>query len=1678
MNMKSTCFVLLFCWNVPLFAQMWDPDLQDTIFGNEWIDYVRTDAYFKIPVSTDGIYRIPKDVLPAQAQLVSGSRFQLFHLGKEIPLYVSTDGVLSADDYLEFFGRKNRAELDRHLFSKPDDELLNPFYSMFTDTAFYFLTWQVDAAAAKRFVTVPNELNNLPPKAGYYFHQELLEFHTTSIRKGVNIGGVGLEQSHYDFEGFGSEYLKKHTLKLPLRAVFTGGGDAVIDLAFATRQNIFHDVAISLDGIMVSRDTFDDFRLMKKTFFKSAAGLGSEIEITIEGHAANNDRSSMIYAWITYPRQFDFNQKNSFSFSVEASASVTYLEIEQFDAGTTPPVLYDLTNQLRIIGSLNGSTVRIALPPAPLKRDLVLVDPITGIRLVEVIEPVVFENYSIADAQFIILSHPFFTTDSPNPVEAYAEYRRSAAGGGFRTIVVDIRQLYDQFAFGVQRTPLAIRNFAHFVKKKWRDPRYFFIIGKAREYADIREATALSEASERTFFIPTFGISGSDNLLLSGNTTAAPILPVGRLAATGSEDIRHYLQKIKTYESIQQELQTVAGDHAWTKQVVHLSGGIDPTEQLAIKVYLETMEQSLRQSRMGAEISTFYKTGTGAVQQSQTAGLKEKLEDGLAILTFFGHANASIFDFNFDDPGSYANFGKYPLLISNGCFSGNCNTEVSGIGERFVMAEDKGAIAYFASSGYGFITALSQLGNHFYEEMGGRSYGKGIGDILKTVYEKLQFDASVGLRELVQQTILQGDPAVKIYHHPGPDYSVDRNTLVFEPRFLNAQLDSFSLRFDLLNTGEYLPDTTFVLQILHELPSGQKTEVIRDTVGAPAFRAPLDYRIALPGEAAIGNNRLHIQVDANDAIRELPVGAEGNNSLIDAFGNPGLGFRIVSNDVLPLEPEHFAIVTTPQVTLKASTIDVFAAAQNYLFEIDTSQLFEGTFVRRYVLRSRGGVLKWTLPFALENNTTYYWRVTPDSLDADGYRWQNRSFTYLEKASSGWNQSHFYQLSENRFDDLELSAQTKQLKFVDVPVDVKIRNYIYQNPNQIPRYLLNNETKASYLQNIVNTMPAGLYIAVLDTITANPMINTGNGIYGNEITRPDQDWAAFPFKTDSANERAEIIHFLQNIVPSGYYVLLFTVQRSADDSYLPEQWSADSLSLGTSIFRVLEAQGVQKIRRLATTGAVPYTLFYKKDDSNWPVQETIGDLNGIIEQNTVIPSKWTNGWMESAMIGPASSWDSLKWQVSGIDTSADQYSLDLIGLSSDGGDTVLLEGLHSNLNLNEVDPIEFPFLKMRLNAADTALRSPVQLNYWRIFHEPLPEAALNPASFFEFYRDTLRQGDTLRAVIAVENVSEPGMDSLLVHFIIEDRQNNSFRTAKRFEPLPGRDSLVAAFSFDTRLLRSGAHALHIEMNPNGEQRERLFLNNSGALDFFVETDRANPLLDVTFDGEHIFWGDIISPRPNILITLRDENPFLALGDTSLFELYLQSPGDADFRRLSLAEPTIIFSPAKNHTLSEENKATIVYRPHFTLDGAYVLKVRTRDASGNLSGDFDFEIGFRVVTRSMISGFAVFPNPFSSTASFVYTLTGEEHPAQFGLRIRSADGRLVREITQDEVGTLRIGSAQTACVWDGTDQAGKPLPNGIYFYEIDIRKANGQPFDPLDPTSYPLFQSNFGKIVILR
>jgi hypothetical protein len=276
--------------------------------------------------------------------------------------------------------------------------------------------------------------------------------------------------------------------------------------------------------------------------------------------------------------------------------------------------------------------------------------------------------------------------------------------------------------------------------------------------------------------------------------------------------------------------------------------------------------------------------------------------------------------------------------------------------------------------------------------------------------------------------------------------------------------------------------------------------------------------------------------------------------------------------------------------------------------------------------------------------------------------------------------------------------------------------------------------------------------------------------------------------------------------------------------------------------------------------------------------------------------------------------------------------------------------------------------------------------------------------------------------------------------------------------------------------AGFNTLFVNFNPDMAQPEEHLFNNYGFRTIYVRPDSLQPMLDVTFDGVHILNRDIVAARPNIVAELKDEAKWLLLNDTSLLNVQVRYP-DGQLRRFHFDNDTLRFEPA---TSASNNAARIQFNPQFLQDGEYELLVSGKDRSDNNAGFVQYKVAFQVINKPMISNMLNYPNPFTTSTAFVFTITGAEVPQNIRIQILTITGKVVREITKEELGPLHVGRNITEFKWDGTDQYGQKLANGIYLYRV-ITNLNGKSLDKYksaDDNTDQFFNKGYGKMYLMR
>ncbi|KAA0990962.1 putative type IX secretion system sortase PorU2 [Dyadobacter aurulentus] len=845
---KATHIILLvfFC-QPPLHAQR--------LFGNEWIN--TQQHYFKIPIVKTGFYQvtaqdlsdigIPVPDIPANA-------FQIFRDGKEIAIEISDSGFvpLNADGFLRFYGEKNDGRRDTSLYVMRQ-AMPHSYYSLFSDTTFYFLTWRSDGGSGKRIA----QAGGVHTGETLLCHrEETLQLYTSHYLPGrFYPDGSGFEDgsalSDYDTgEGWTGPEIKEKTIyEMPMHDLADIPDQEIeieIMLAGWTAGAHSFDISIEKDGALprkIANDHFNDYGTWIATFLLKKGDLSENGTCRIAIVPVTGSHISVSYLKLSYLQESKFapeeDQKLFHFKNSQQTWKCVYAPNTTFYDCTNPDLIRKLIRQNKLI-YINGARRVIGV------REYL---PVASIR------PAHFQEINASNADYLIITHPLLRVlaNGTDPVEAYASYRASPQGGGYKPLIININTVFDQFNFG-QRGPQGTKNLIAWLRSSGA-LKFVLLIGKS---IDPQKARKIRNPSQ-TDLIPNAGWPGSDVALVTDPTRDIlyPVVPVGRIGAITPQQVLDYLTKVKSLEA-----QPYSAE--WRKNILHLSGGRSRQELSVFKSYVQGFEQKLNGSILGARIETVSKESDDPVEHIP---LYRQINRGAALVTLFGHSAPDITDIDIgyasNEKNNYNNHPNYPAVIINGCAAGSIFYSDKTLSSDWIFSPKNGAVLFLAHTFNGVSTALKRYTDIFYEVLADpRFTSQPFGTIQQEAIKRnMQRKPDIYDSTTVQQMTLHGDPAIRIFPAQLPDYSFDSTYLRLSLPAKSG--DQVIFKVIVKNNGRNLkqtPKLTFRRWDTDKLVYRQviecKAVAVADTIqfqipGNPAFMSTESFEFVLDEENLI-----------------------------------------------------------------------------------------------------------------------------------------------------------------------------------------------------------------------------------------------------------------------------------------------------------------------------------------------------------------------------------------------------------------------------------------------------------------------------------------------------------------------------------------------------------------------------------------------------------------------------------------------------------------------------------------------------------------------------------------------------------------------------------------------------------------------------------------------------------
>jgi hypothetical protein len=1288
-------------------------------------------------------------------------------------------------------------------------------------------------------------------------------------------------------------------------------------------------------------------------------------------------------------------------------------------------------------------------------------------------------------ADYIIITHPAFMSAA----QRLADFRSNNLTGfnNPRVKIVNVSDIYDEFSYGLL-DPFALQYFVKYAFENWQGPAPTFITLLGDMSYDYRPVYASSMPN----FIPsipyqayTFGQAPSDNLIVCiEGDDLVPDLAIGRLSCDNLDEANALVDKIINYPS--------DNGKNWKENVILMGGGVDAEDEASFgfndqSEYLES--NYLTPNGITANKVYRYPDKPEYIQfQGGEPEIRNAFNKGAVLANYYGHGGGGQWDLTFTNDDIYLlnNGGRLPFISSVTCYTAHFDNQ-DCFGEKFNKALGKGSIAFFGSTGLTWWQAGTALNDNLFDEIfNKKNYLMGSA-ILNS---KIRASGIGYIESQIALLSLLGDPALELDIPKNADFQVSSNSFDIKPSN-PVKGNTVTIKTYINNLGIMFSDSVTIKLYQTQIDSSHLIGSIKRKAFGEMDSAIFTW---IPQKA--GLYKFIVDVNSDNHIEEIDHSDnQASTSLaIFDFSEPDIvgpvnGYTTSSNKI------NFTLVD----------IGNYIGRQfNYRVIIDTSiSLNSSARIISPVLIPVNGIVKWNTNLLVGE---YFWKASIfDNVDTNnskvltfsvnntnnkGYLAKNKQLNLFDSYNMFYNSG----ISSLVINTALLPPKVSNTQFID-SVSIKLPSdadgittlttdgsYFYFA--NIPYYTGGTPAKIYKIGNGLNGTIAGNNYGAIPNIAIN--IKSSLFYYSDGYLYTVTGDKASVLRIDKTTGDTLRIALGDTLLPSydgllqdsSYYV-------TSDGNYVYNLSAGCGLNRNQYTMRTFDPHNSwNKVGNdIVFTGSSArgfsgfmvvdgYLFTYESFQSGFMRRYRLSDyvfeeewiafskfgiyticydwINNNVIASTFRPSptlyipnfykfigthKDSKGNILTQDIGPALKWNSIQYN---IDTSASKgkFNAYLLGLNKVSGNyDTLKTNISSSTDLSSINNIKsYQFLKVGLNFSDTSygVSEPLKLKTISADYFSLPEISINKNNF-TYNPDTLLQGLTTSINLQAFNLGETDADSITLKYYINN-SDSAFLTNKVLIP---KDSSISLSNIINTSSWAPTTLYNTKVVATMPYDDIFAFNNIAEKSLYVARDSSKPIFNITFDGKEINHDDVISSKPEILITMKDNSPLPI--DTSAF-----STLTLDGVQLNFAGSDVKFSyiPYPN------SEATIKWTPKLA-DGMHTLEIMAKDPSGNFFDSVSHKYEFFVYNQPDLTNVFNYPNPFKNDTYFTFEIHGQNAPDELKIKVFTVAGRLIKDILIPP-STLRVGFNKVH--WDGRDQDGDEIANGVYFYKI-IAKNNG-------------------------
>ena len=495
---------------------------------------------------------------------------------------------------------------------------------------------------------------------------------------------------------------------------------------------------------------------------------GQEIWVTY--NASNSSAEAWLdYLELNYRRNITVGDAPLFFRDSKSVGAGNVVEFQIANAGDATKVLdvSDVNNTKEINAVLNGTGLRFKQEASELK-EYVVFNTTGSFPEPAFVEEVENQNlHAINTPEFLIISHPNFMSSA----QELADFHRMQ--DGMSVEVVNVNDVYNEFSSG-SKSATGIRNFIKMIYDRGNTLKYVLLFGDGSYDNRNIMGSGLN-------FIPTYQSSNSLDPLNSyvsddyfvmldageSLSNGSIDLGIGRIPASTAYQAQLVVDKIKRYYEPEalgdwRNVVCVIGDDGDTgihmRQSEQIADSLNSNhgEFITDKIYFDAYAEDV--------------TPAGERYPDVNAAINERVEKGVLILNYIGHANNSFLAHEHvlekGDINSWSNRNQLPIFVTATCEFSRFDADETSAGEEVLMNPNGGGIGLFSTtrvvtSGANFMLSRSFYRYIFAKDENGEHYR--MGDVMRLAKSNL----ANGINK--RNFSLLADPALKLSY---PKYQV------------------------------------------------------------------------------------------------------------------------------------------------------------------------------------------------------------------------------------------------------------------------------------------------------------------------------------------------------------------------------------------------------------------------------------------------------------------------------------------------------------------------------------------------------------------------------------------------------------------------------------------------------------------------------------------------------------------------------------------------------------------------------------------------------------------------------------------------------------------------------------------------------------------------------------------